>query len=71
MAESRITSEGRTTVPAEVRSALHLKPGTRLQWHVTPGGEVIVRTKALSLLDLAGLVEADKHVHVEDMNPWR
>ncbi|MGF6977564.1 antitoxin PrlF [Paraburkholderia sp. JPY465] len=70
MAKSTMTSKGQTTVPAEVRAALHAGPGTRLEWHLTLDGDVIVRAKTLSLLDLAGSVKADKHVDVEDMNPW-
>ncbi|MGF6787367.1 AbrB/MazE/SpoVT family DNA-binding domain-containing protein [Paraburkholderia sp. 35.1] len=68
MAESTVTSKGQTTVPAEVRAALKAKPGTRLRWHVTPDGDVIVRAKSLSILDLAGSVKADRHVDIEDMN---
>lgn len=70
MAESTVTSKGQTTVPAEVRAALHAEPGTRLEWHVMPDGDVIVRAKNLSILDLAGAVKTKKHVDVEDMNPW-
>jgi antitoxin PrlF len=70
MAESTVTSKGQTTVPAEVRAALHAEPGTHLEWHVTPDGDVIVRAKSRSILELAGSVKADKHVDIEDMNPW-
>ncbi|BFG77825.1 hypothetical protein PTKU46_58580 [Paraburkholderia terrae] len=69
MAASTVTSKGRTTVPAQVRAALHVEPGTRLEWHVTPDGDVIVRAKTLSTLDLAGAVKTGKHVDIEDMNP--
>lgn len=58
MAESRLTTRGRTTVPAEVRKALGAKPGTRLAWHVMPDGKVLVRAKSKSLLELAGTVES-------------
>ena len=70
MAESRLTSKGKTTVPAEVRAALHAEPGTRLEWHVMPDGDVIVRAKTLSILGLAASVKTDEHVDVKDMNPW-
>ncbi|WP_406868087.1 AbrB/MazE/SpoVT family DNA-binding domain-containing protein [Paraburkholderia fungorum] len=53
MAESRLTTRGRTTVPARVRKALGLTPGTRLVWHVMPDGEVLVRAKSKPLLELA------------------
>jgi antitoxin PrlF len=70
MARSTMISKGQTTVPADVRAALHAQPGTRLEWHVTPDGDVIVRAKTLSVRDLAGLVKTRRHVDVEDMNPW-
>jgi antitoxin PrlF len=71
MPESTVTAKGQTTVPAQVRAALHAEPGTRLEWHITPHGDVIVRAKTLSILDLAGSLKTDKHVDVEDMDPWR
>lgn len=36
MSSSRLDKRGRTTVPARIRSALDLRPGTRLRWHVAP-----------------------------------
>lgn len=60
MAKSTITSKGQTTVPARVRAALHTEPGTCLEWQVTPDGDVIVRAKNLSILDLAGSGKTDK-----------
>jgi AbrB family looped-hinge helix DNA binding protein len=53
MAESRLTTRGRTTVPAVVRKAFGVKPGTRLVWHVMPDGKVLVRAKSKSLRELA------------------
>jgi antitoxin PrlF len=70
MARSTMISKGQTTVPADVRAALHAQPGTRLEWHVTPDGDVIVRAKTLSVRDLAGSVKTRRHVDVEHMNPW-
>ncbi|APA86818.1 type II toxin-antitoxin system PrlF family antitoxin [Paraburkholderia sprentiae WSM5005] len=71
MPESTMTSKGQTTVPAEVRAALRAEPGTRLAWHVMPDGDVIVRAKTLSILDLAGSVNVGEHVGIKDMNPWK
>jgi hypothetical protein len=49
-----------------------MKPGTRLVWHVMPDGEVLVRAKSKSLLELAGTVESPvQGVTIEDMNAWR
>ena len=73
MAESTITAKGQTTVPADVRALVHAKPGTRLVWSVMPDGTIIVRAKAKSVLDMAGMLKVakGKHVAVDSMNPWR
>ena len=73
MTESTITAKGQTTVPAEVRALVHAKPGTKLVWSVTLDGTIIVRAKTKSILDMAGMLKAQKgkRVAVEDMNAWR
>jgi antitoxin PrlF len=73
MAESTITAKGQTTVPADIRTLVHAKPGTRLVWSVMPDGTIIVRAKTKSILDMAGMLKAPKgkRVSVDDMNPWR
>lgn len=73
MAESTITAKGQTTVPADVRALVQAKPGTKLVWSVTPDGTIIVRAKSKSILDMAGMLKAQKRkrVAVEDMNAWR
>ncbi len=73
MAESTITAKGQTTVPADVRARVDAKPGTRLVWSVTPDGTIIVRVKAKSILDMAGMAKAPKgkRVAIEHMSPWR
>lgn len=48
MSESTIAAKGRTTVPQQVREQIDAGPGTRLVWHVMPGGSVIVRAKTHS-----------------------
>ena len=52
--ESIITAKGQTTVPAQVRERLGSATGTRLAWHVTSHGAVLVRPKITSILDTAG-----------------
>ncbi|MDR6392578.1 bifunctional DNA-binding transcriptional regulator/antitoxin component of YhaV-PrlF toxin-antitoxin module [Paraburkholderia phenoliruptrix] len=72
MAESRLTTRGRTTVPAQDRQALGLTPGTRLVWHVMPEDEVLLLAKSKSVLELAGTPESPvKGVNIEDMKAWR
>jgi antitoxin PrlF len=71
VAESTVNLKGQTTVPAGVRASLNVQPGTRLLWHVMLDGTVIVRVKSKSIRGLAGSLKTDKHVDIEDMNPWR
>jgi antitoxin PrlF len=73
MAESTITAKGQTTVPADVRTLVDAKPGTKLVWSVTPDGTIIVRAKTKSILAMAGMLKAPKgkRVALEDMNAWR
>lgn len=71
MAESTITAKGRTTVPADIRALVDARTGMRLVWSAMPDGTIIVRAKAPSILDMAGMLEAPegKHLSVNDMNP--
>lgn len=73
MPESTLTAKGQTTVPQKVRDSIGATPGTRLVWHVTSDGAVIVRAKTKSILDLVGSLKPPKrkHVAIEDMNAWR
>ena len=73
MSESTITAKGQTTVPRQVRELLGAGPGTRLVWHVMPGGGLIVRAKTHSVLALQGVLQSPKRkaVSIEEMNPWR
>lgn len=73
MSESTITVKGQTTVPQPIRDALHVMPGTKLQWHLMPDNTIIVRAKTKSILDLAGMLQAPKgkKVRIEEMNAWR
>jgi antitoxin PrlF len=73
MGESTITAKGQTTVPADVRTLVDAKPGTKLVWSVTPDGTIIVRAKTKSILAMAGMLKAPKgkRVALEDMNAWR
>ena len=42
-AVSKITAKGRTTIPQEVRAALHVAAGDLIAWDVSQEGVAIVR----------------------------
>jgi antitoxin PrlF len=58
MLTSTITEKGQTTIPAEVRKALSLKPHQRLTYEICEGG-VVVRPETENLMDLAGSLKSD------------
>jgi antitoxin PrlF len=55
---STITERGQTTIPAEVRKALSLKPHQRLTYEIRADG-VVVRPETTNLMDLAGVLKSD------------
>jgi AbrB family looped-hinge helix DNA binding protein len=68
MATATITSKGQITIPAAIRSDLHVSPGDRVEFvRVTEGRyEFIAATQDVSAL--RGIVKVDKAVSVDDMN---
>ncbi len=40
---AKITAKGQTTIPQEVRAALHVAPGDLIAWEVGPDGSATVR----------------------------
>jgi antitoxin PrlF len=59
MPQSTLTDKGQTTVPAEVREALKVKPRQQLDWTIQDNGTVIVRPQP-SALDLFGALKPAK-----------
>lgn len=43
IAIAKITAKGQTTIPQEVRAALHVAPGDLIAWDVAPDGTATVR----------------------------
>jgi AbrB family looped-hinge helix DNA binding protein len=43
IAVAKITSKGQTTIPQDVRAALHVAPGDLIAWEVGADGTAIVR----------------------------
>lgn len=69
MTTATVTSKGQITIPAQIREALHVSAGDRVEFvEVTPGRyEFIAATR--SVTDLKGMFgRARKTVSIEDMN---
>ena len=56
MPTSTITSEGQTTIPDEVREALDLQPGDKLNWEVS-GRRVAITTEEPGLYRWRGFIK--------------
>lgn len=52
IAESKITTQGQVTVPAEVRRRLGLAPGSVLEWTEVDGAVVVRRAAKYSFADI-------------------
>ncbi len=68
MSTATITSKGQITIPAAVRSDLHIGPGDRIEFVKTADGryEVVVATQDVT--NLKGIVKASKAVSIDEMN---
>lgn len=42
-AVAKITAKGQTTIPADIRAALHISPGDLIAWEIEPDGSARVR----------------------------
>jgi antitoxin PrlF len=42
-AVAKITAKGQTTIPQEIRAAMHVAPGDLIAWEVAPDGTATVR----------------------------
>jgi antitoxin PrlF len=56
MPTSTITSKGQTTVPKEVREALDLDTGDKLNWEIS-GGRVAITTERPALYRWKGVIK--------------
>lgn len=69
MPSAKVTSKGQITIPIEVRKALGIKPGTRIDFHKNENGQFVLYAKTKSIMDLAGCVpKLDHVVTIEEMN---
>jgi antitoxin PrlF len=69
MPTAKVTSKGQLTIPKQVREALGIKPGTKVDFYEGEKGEYIFRPRTGSIMDLRGCVpKLDHVVTIEEMN---
>lgn len=69
MPTATLTSKGQITIPINVRRALGLKPGVRIDFYETADGEYALRPRTASIMDLEGCLAYDgSPIAIENMN---
>lgn len=69
MATATLTSKGQITIPVQVRAALGLDTGDRIEFVELPDGKFAIMAATHSVCDLKGLIrKSGKAVTIEDMN---
>lgn len=69
MPTATMTSKGQITIPVEIRKALGLKPGARIDFYEIEDGEYTLRPRTGSIKDLRGCIpKLDHVVTIEEMN---
>ena len=69
MPSSTLTSKGQITIPLEVRKALGLKPGVRIDFYEFEDGKYALRPKTGSIKDMKGcLAHSGPPISIEEMN---
>ena len=59
MAIATMTTKGQITIPKEIRDALRLKPGDRVDFVLGKDGSALLRPATRSILDLCGMLKYD------------
>ena len=70
MATSTLTTNGRITIPKEIREHLKLRAGHRLEFQISVDGLVVMRPRNRDVRELKGILRPKrrKPVSVEQMN---
>lgn len=69
MYKAKVTSKGQITIPAEVREAMGLKPGDRVDFIRNEDGRFLLSAKNASIRNLKGCVLKLDHVPtIEEIN---
>lgn len=69
MATATLTSKGQITIPVQVRTALGLETGDRVEFVETEDGKFSIIAASKTVQDLKGLIRKPAHaVSIDDMN---
>lgn len=69
MAVATVSEKGQLVIPKNIRSALDIKKGDRIEWSLTDSGELRVSIAKKDLRTLKGIIpNKGRRVSVEDMD---
>ena len=69
MTTAAVTSKGQITIPIEIREKLGIKPGDRVRFVENEKGEIVLKPKTGSIMDVRGMFAGKgKPVTIEEMN---
>lgn len=69
MASATVTSKGQITIPAQVRTALGIDPGDKVEFVELEKGQFAMVAATRSVQDLKGMIRRPrKPVSIEEMN---
>ncbi len=70
MVQAKLTSKGQVTIPLEVRRALGLEAGSKIDFIVSADGRIVLEVVRTSLASLQGVLRRDglETLSVEAMN---
>ena len=69
MTTATVTSKGQVTIPVDIRKALAVKSGDRLEFIPIEGGKVMIVAATKSIADLKGrFAKPGQAVTIEEMN---
>lgn len=69
MPTATVTSKGQVTLPAKMRDALGLVPGSKVEFEEQPNGDYLVRRRTIDICELRGILKdkINRVVTVEQM----
>ena len=68
MATAKVTSKGQITIPLDVRTALGLKAGSRVEFVAQSDGSYEILPATRSIKDLKGVVHTRRTISIEQMD---
>jgi len=68
MGTATVTSKGQITIPVDIRSALKLEAGDRVDFIIGESGQVVFTPVTKNIVSLKGIINRpDKRVSIHDM----